>query len=148
MILGIAFFSLFTPNGKIIQINGRALYLFSIFPVTQGALLGGIKKGALLAGMVFLSQFAISMKLHLPGKAGQFINNMFFTFGRLTEKKIPFKAGQIIESIDERLLEVWDERTEENYGEKENIQYSHFSFLAAAMPIIFFAAKVLDHAVS
>ncbi|QTQ15038.1 hypothetical protein HRQ91_11520 [Treponema parvum] len=99
---GIVFFSLLSPAGRV---------MFSIggFSVTDGALQNGLHRSGLLCGMVFLSQFAVSPKLHLPGRIGFFLSRVFIYFDRLTEKNISFKPGSIISSLDKRLLEIWTE---------------------------------------
>jgi len=101
---GIVLFALLSPFGKV-------LFQIGSFRITQGALENGLHKSGILAGMVFLSQFAVSPKLHFPGRIGRFLESMFTVFGQLTEKRIPFKPGSIIPSIDGRLCEIWEHRT-------------------------------------
>ena len=150
MILGITFFAIFSPNGKIItSVNGNPIYLFNKFPVTSGAIATGLRKGFVLAGMVFLSQFAISTKMKLPGKIGIFMNSMFYTFGTLTEKKISFKLGHIIESIDTRLIEIWENQNNKTEIDKEEKHtYSALSFLIVLFPITLFVITLYSHVVS
>ena len=97
---GIVFFALLSPSGKV-------LLKFGSFSITDGALNLGLHRSGILVGMVFLSQFAVSSKLHFPGKTGIFLSRMFTYFDELTEKRISFKPGNIISSIDDRLLEIW-----------------------------------------
>ncbi|MCR5605861.1 MAG: hypothetical protein K6F69_03475 [Treponema sp.] len=150
MILGISFFAVFSPNGKIVtSINGNPIYLFNRFPLTYGAIDSGLRKGFILAGMVFLSQFAISTKMKLPGKIGLFMNSMFYTFGTLTEKKISFKLGHVIESIDTRLIEIWENQNNKTEDtKKDEYIYSPLSFLIVIFPIILFAITLYSHVVS
>ena len=96
---GVTFFALLTPAGKIL------LYVYS-FPITEGALIEGLHKSAILIGMVFLSQLFVSRRIKLPGKAGAFLKQMFSDFDSLTSKRLSFKKGQIIASLDQRLNEV------------------------------------------
>ena len=94
--LGITFFALFVPSGKI-------LFSIGAFKITLDALLTGLRKSAILVGMVFLSQFAIDGHVRLPGKAGAFLCEMFAVFDALTSERLHFKKGRIIEMLDERL---------------------------------------------
>jgi uncharacterized membrane protein len=100
MTLGVIFFALLSPFGRI---------LFSIgsFHITQDAFITGLRKSGILTGMVFLSQFAVSPRLNLPGRMGRFLGCMFTVFDELTSKHISFKKGHIIEALDVRLLELW-----------------------------------------
>ena len=100
MTLGITFFALLTPSGKVLFAVGR-------FRVTYEALLLGLRKSAVIVGMVFLSQFAIDPRLALPGKAGAFLNKMFAVFDALTSRRLRFKKGHIIEALDAHLMELW-----------------------------------------
>lgn len=95
----ITLFALLTPNGKI-------LYSIGNFRITEEALLTGLQKSARLVGMVFLSQFAISPRLNLPGKLGKFLHEVFAIFDSFTAEKIQFKRGKIISSLDSRLCEL------------------------------------------
>jgi hypothetical protein len=99
---GIIIFALLSPYGKV-------LVHFGSFRITEGALKNGLHKSGILIGMVFLSQFAVSSKLHFPGKFGIFLSKTFSIFDELTAKKISIRPGNIISSIDERLTEIWSE---------------------------------------
>ncbi len=100
MTLGVTFFSLLSPYGKV-------LFSLGSFHITQDALVTGLRKSGILSGMVFLSQFAISPRLELPGRMGRFLGSMFTTFDELTSKRISFKRGHVIEALDARLAELW-----------------------------------------
>lgn len=95
----ITLFALLSPTGKI-------LYAFGKFVITEDALLLGLRKSATLVGMVFLSQFAISPRLELPGKVGKFMQEVFSIFDSLTSERIKFRRGHIIASLDARLCEL------------------------------------------
>ncbi|MBQ9239636.1 MAG: Gx transporter family protein [Treponema sp.] len=99
VVLFVTVFALLSPSGKV-------LYEIGHFRITAGALLYGLKKSGTLVGMVFLSQFAISPRLALPGAAGAFLQNVFAYFDVLTAQRVPFKRGHIIEAIDEHLMEI------------------------------------------
>jgi uncharacterized membrane protein len=100
MTLFVTFFALLSPYG-------RVLFSIGAFHITWDALLTGLHRGGILTGMVFLSQFAISPRMELPGKAGVFLGSMFTTFDALTEKRISFRRGHVIGALDARLLELW-----------------------------------------
>ncbi|MDR3283843.1 MAG: hypothetical protein LBS97_01530 [Treponema sp.] len=99
---GVAFFNLFTPYGKI-------LFRIGTFTVTEGALSQGLRRGQILVGMLFLSQFSLSATLTLPGNAGKFLAELFAAFNRLTAKKIPLNPRYILAAIDDRLYESYFE---------------------------------------
>lgn len=104
--LSIVFFALLIPHGRVLLTIGS-------FRITLDSLLLGLKRSGILVGMVFFSQFLISPKIKLPGKAGIFLKQVFFWLEMLTSIKISFKPGHIIESIDSRLCEIWLETPEE-----------------------------------
>lgn len=108
---GIVMLALLSPSGKV---------LFTCGPVkiTDGALTNAFHRSAILCGMVFLSQFAVSPKLHLHGKAGFFFSQILVYFDELTSKKISFKPGSIISSIDKRLIEIWNKHSAETSENK------------------------------
>ena len=106
IVLSVTFFSLLTPAGEVLLSIGS-------FKITLDSLLLGLRRSGILVGMVFLSRLIISQK---SGKAfmghGGIISNklteVLFYLNLLTEKKISFKKGHIIEAIDDRLCEIWD----------------------------------------
>ncbi|MCK9169995.1 MAG: Gx transporter family protein [Treponema sp.] len=100
MTLGVTFFALLTPYGKV-------LFSFGSFRITQDALVTGLRKSGILAGMVFLSQFAVSPRLNLPGRIGRFLGSVFAVFNGFTAQRIEFRRGHVIEALDSRLLELW-----------------------------------------
>ncbi len=102
--ISIVFFNLLTPSGKVYVYVGE-------FPLTQGALLFGIQKAGILLSMVFISQYAITRELALPGKIGFFINSMFYFFEHLTDHKTSFDVKKPFKSIDSILLEVYTKDT-------------------------------------
>ena len=106
IILGVTFFSLFSPYGKV-------LFHISSFSVTEGALETGLHRGLSLTGMVFLSQLAVTPKLRLPGKVGAFMAQMFWYLEALGQEALALKKGRIFTVIDQRLYEVyWEEKEE------------------------------------
>ena len=97
MTIGITFFALLAPSGRVLLSLGK-------FRITLDSLLIGLHK----SGILFLSQFAISPHLHLPGKAGIFLGQMFTTFDALTAKRLHFSRGRVIAALDSRLNELWE----------------------------------------
>ena len=106
IVLSVTFFSLLSPSGEVLLSIGS-------FKITLDSLLLGLRRSGILVGMVFLSRLIISQK---SGKTfmshGGIISNklteVLFYLNLLTEKKISFKKGHIIEAIDQRLCESWD----------------------------------------
>ena len=85
---------------------GKVLTTVSSFRITQGALFNGLHKSAVLVGMVFLSQTIVSYNIHIPGKAGAWVQRVFFWFNQLTAQRISFKKGTVIAQIDAILFAV------------------------------------------
>lgn len=108
MIFGIVFFALLSPHGEVVARLGS-------FTITRGALEAGLARGVTLAGMVFLSQLALSPNLSLPGRAGNFIVDMFAVLDKLVSEPIAFgedskKFKGIFTLLDTRLYQVyWNE---------------------------------------
>ena len=107
MIAGITFFALFSPHGQVLVRWGR-------FSVTAGALEAGLSRGLTLAGMVFLSQLALSPQLHLPGKLGSFVVDMFTLLDKLTRERLSFskekkraRIKELAAALDARLYRVY-----------------------------------------
>lgn len=102
--LTVTFFALLSPYGKILLTLGS-------FKITSDSLILGLRRSGILVGMVFLSQIIISLKIKLPGKLGKFLKQVFYWLEKLTEVRIKFKPKMIIETLDNRLCEIWEEET-------------------------------------
>ena len=74
----VVFFHLWTPNGKV-------LVDFSIFYITQDALLEGLFRGLTLNGFVFLSLWCTSPQLSLPTKYGRTLSLSILYFNQLLQ---------------------------------------------------------------
>jgi hypothetical protein len=116
LIAGITFFNTLTPFGKVLARIGE-------FPLTQGALIAGLRRALVLAGMVFMSQAAMSHTVSLPGRAGAFLAKMFAALDTLTSEKIILSAAKtrpsftaIINALDERLLQSYEKITAQPPG--------------------------------
>lgn len=112
LIAGITFFNTLTPFGKVLVRIGE-------FPITQGALTAGLRRALVLAGMVFMSQSAMSAQLSLPGKAGVFLARMFASLDALTAEKLMASPKEpsaktrptfnaLITALDERLVQSYE----------------------------------------
>ena len=73
-----------------------------------------------LAGMVFLSQLAVSPQVRLPGRVGTFVVDMFGVLEQLVGKQQEFRlalrkkdgAGGVMAALDQRLYQVYWNREE------------------------------------
>lgn len=108
VVLAVTFFSLLTPEGKV-------LWQFYGFRITSGALQSGLFRSAVLVFLQLFSKILISSKIRLPGKAGQFINQVFGIYEKLTagkfllKNKDTCKIENLMASIDEKLLSAWND---------------------------------------
>lgn len=107
MIAGITLFALFSPHGQVLARWGK-------FTITAGALEAGLTRGLTLAGMVFLSQLALSPQLHLPGKLGSFVVDMFTLLDSLTRERLLLNKRkglvglkELAAALDARLYQVY-----------------------------------------
>lgn len=120
MIAGITFFSLLSPHGQVVARWGT-------LAITTGALEAGLRRGVTLAGMVFLSQLAVSPQVGLPGRVGAFVVDMFGVLEQLVGKQQEFRqalwkkdgAGGVVAALDSRLYQVYWNREEK---EAESVQ--------------------------
>lgn len=106
IVIFVTFFSLLSPVGEVLLTVGS-------LKITLDSLLLGLRRSGILVGMVFFSRAIISPKnndsfLKHLGKAGNKLSEVFFWLNLLTAKKISFKKGNVIQQIDERLLEIWE----------------------------------------
>lgn len=99
MSFSILFLNVFTPCGKVI---------FSVFslPITDGALISGLKKVFTVEGSVFLSRFIMSGSSFLHGKIGDSIRCAFQLMNILAEKKKDFSMKKPFQSMDKILLSM------------------------------------------
>lgn len=97
----IAFFSLLNPHGLVLARLGPVR-------ITQGALLDGIERGAIIVCLVFVSRFSVSPFLVLPGRFGSLLSGVFASFNRLMESKRKVRRGDWVASVDEILFGLFD----------------------------------------
>lgn len=86
---------------------GRVLVRLGSFPITLGALETGLSRALTLVGMVFLSQYATSGEIKLPGAAGALLESVFNWFSALSAKKLSFKKGAVIKTLDTHLYGIY-----------------------------------------
>jgi uncharacterized membrane protein len=93
MMAGIVLFNLFVPFGKVL-ITPLGV------PITEGALVSGIKKALLLEGMIFISKWMLKPGISLPGKAGKLVSQAFGILNKLSSQRKKIDPKNLIESID------------------------------------------------
>jgi hypothetical protein len=122
--LGIVIFNLIIPTGRvIIAVAG--------FPVTSGALRGGVAKATTVIGMIALSQFAISTGLNLPGRLGGLVGRSLYYFERIMAKRKSVDRKKLIESVDSLLLDLQGEADQDPGDEPlARISIAGFLFLS------------------
>ena len=104
IVIFVTFFSLLTPAGEV-------LLTLNSFRITLDSLLLGLRRSGILVGMVFLSRIVINFPDKVKDKSKNKLTEVFYYLNLLTEKKISFKKGHIIEAIDERLCEIWEKES-------------------------------------
>lgn len=108
LIASVTFFHLLTPWG-------RVLFEIGPFPITVGALEGGLTRGITLVGMVFLSVAAVRPELELPGRLGGLLGRTFYYFDSILEGRKRLSRKNFFGSLDALLLERFN-------PERENLQ--------------------------
>ncbi len=94
MSASIIVFNLMSPFGKVILTTPFNL------PITEGALLLGIKKALTMEGMIFISRWMLKPGFRLPGKAGRLVSEAFLILAHLTGSKKKLDPKNLIQSID------------------------------------------------
>ena len=93
---------------------GEVLVYLGSFPITSGALEQGLVRALNLVGLVYLSRYAVSPQLPIPGRAGVLLYRVFFYFEELTAYRVQrnrsagFRKNikQALLGIDEFLLQL------------------------------------------
>jgi heptaprenyl diphosphate synthase len=93
LICAITVFNLLSPWGEVLIQMGP-------FVVTRGALQVGVFKGLTITGMVFVSLFAVSRDLMIPGPFGRLLGRTFYYFERLSSEKKNIRRNHVVEDID------------------------------------------------
>jgi heptaprenyl diphosphate synthase len=99
VILGIVLFNLLVPYG-------RVLAEFGSLRITQGSLLGGLRRAVTLEGLIMLSRASVRPDLRLPGPLGSLIGESLRIFEGITERRGLITRKHFIEGIDALLLEL------------------------------------------
>jgi heptaprenyl diphosphate synthase len=99
VIVGISGFNLITPYGKILAEWGG-------FRLTQGALMGGLRKAFTLEGLLMLSKASIRPDLRLPGVFGSLLADCFCVLDQIISRRSLITRSHIIEGIDALLMEL------------------------------------------
>jgi len=90
---GIILFNLMAPFGRVL------LEPFGL-PVTDGALLLGIKKALVIEGMLFISRWMLYPPPRLPGRAGVLLSETFAFLGYLTAGRKRLDRKNLVAGID------------------------------------------------
>ncbi|TVQ17391.1 MAG: hypothetical protein EA382_18965 [Spirochaetaceae bacterium] len=100
IVSSITLFNLLTPLGRVLLEVGP-------LTVTTGALEQGVLKGLAIAGLVFISLFAVRPDLKLPGSFGGLIARVFYYFEIVLESRQRIRATALVSSIDDALVEIY-----------------------------------------
>jgi heptaprenyl diphosphate synthase len=85
---------------------GRVLAEFGSLRITQGSLLGGLRRAVTLEGLIMLSRASVRPDLRLPGPLGSLIGESLRIFERIAERSGGITRGRFIEGIDALLMEL------------------------------------------
>ena len=108
VVIGVTFFALFSPSGRVFVRLGT-------FAVTEGAVRAGLSRSLVLVGMIFASQCVFALLLPagtIPSRLASSglasaLSRILAVLGELTSRRLSFKRGHIIETLDGRLVEVY-----------------------------------------
>ncbi|MCF7944065.1 MAG: Gx transporter family protein [Spirochaetia bacterium] len=105
---------------NLLQVNGKVLWLLADFPITEGALIIGLRKAFLLIELIYLSQYMVSRNPVFPGKAGALLSLQFSYFNRLMKKRFSLHPGRFMKDIDKIINTMEEEQLELAKTEAEN----------------------------
>jgi heptaprenyl diphosphate synthase len=111
VILGIVFFNILVPYGRVLIEIGP-------LPITQGSLLGGIRRAVTLEGLIMLSRASIRPDLRFPGFFGALIGESLRIFEEITRRKGILVQKGFMEGLDQ-LLAALSVEAEGLYGETQ-----------------------------
>jgi len=101
---GIVLFSLIVPYGRVLARVGS-------FPITEGALLAGVKRALVIEGLVFASRWTLRYGLSLPGRLGSLVGESLALLAALSGRRGEFNPRRPIESVDALLFSLSEENT-------------------------------------
>lgn len=96
--VSIILFNVLVPFGRVLAEP------FSL-PITEGALLLGVKKALFLEGMLFLSRWALDGTKAIPGLRSGILSEMFAFLAVLTSSKKKIDRKELVASIDAIMYE-------------------------------------------
>jgi heptaprenyl diphosphate synthase len=99
MVLGIVGVNLLVPYGRI-------LLAFGPLRISEGALIGGLRKAISLEALIMLSRAMIKPGLRLPGSLGALLAETFRLLEGIRQRRGAIRPGRIIQGIDEVLMEL------------------------------------------
>lgn len=105
---------------NLLQANGKVLYYLGDFPVTEGALVIGLRKAFLLIELIYLSQYMVSRNPVFPGKAGALLSLQFSYFNRLMKNRFSLHPGRFMKDVDEMIITMEQEQLELAESEAED----------------------------
>ena len=100
ILISVVICSLLQPSGKVLWTLGK-------LEITQGALEGGLRRGLVVIGTVFLSKIAVSPKLVVPGKIGKIIGRILAYFQQFAEIKKAVKPKTFFSDLNSQLLQLY-----------------------------------------
>jgi heptaprenyl diphosphate synthase len=99
VILGIVFFNLLMPYGRI-------LFSLGTFKITSGALKTGIHRAVTVEGLIMLSRLTIRPDMKIPGLFGELLSDTFTYFAVIMSRKERIRGKNIITALDNLLIEL------------------------------------------
>jgi heptaprenyl diphosphate synthase len=114
LILGIVFFILLVPYGKVLAEIGP-------FRITQGSLLGGLHRAITLEGLIMLSRASIRPDLRFPGFFGALMGESIRIFGEISRYKGLLTRKGFMDGLD-RLMEALDAEGELPEGRRREAE--------------------------
>lgn len=111
-ILPIIIMLITVPGLNLFQSHGRVLAEIFGFPVTQGALVIGLRRALILIGLIYLSRFMVSRKPRFPGRIGSLLSLQFAFYEGFLSRKPDMRPRHVIEHLDKLLIDL-ESRSEE-----------------------------------
>lgn len=99
LIASVSFFHLLTPRGEVY------FYLWRL-PITNGALLTGIRKGLVVCTLVFCSLATVRIGIRLPTRIGTLLSTIFIYFDILFQQRYRLRRKSLLRDIDQLLHQL------------------------------------------
>lgn len=146
LIISVSFFNLLTPRGEVY------FYLWH-WPITDGALLTGVRKGVVVNALVFCSLATVRTGIQLPTRAGRLLSTIFVYFDILFQQRHHLRRKHLLQDIDHLLhrlstnIASFDQQEEyknEKKGDAPNSRrYSRAAWLReVVLALLFFAVHL------